>query len=157
MFRATGIIKFDPENKTKKHEKQSSWKSVVMIQLDCETDRYYSWFVQRRYNLKLNKPIRGSHVTIVSDIVEDKDLFERIKNEYDGKPMEFVYDPDARTNGEHWWLKVTCEEGKNFREKLRLPRDPYWGFHLTLGYANEKMIDHSFYIWDLIKKGLITH
>jgi len=162
MLEGSGILIFDPENKTKKHALQSSWKTVALIQTDCDIHAYYSWFIEKRYNLKLNQPLRGSHVTILSDMIgrdsineNPIEIYEKVKKEFEGKVMNFKYDPNVRTNGEHWWLKVTCEEAENFRERIGLKRDPYWGFHLTLGLPNNKTIEHSYYIWGLIKKGFI--
>ena len=153
MFQVKGKIVFDPRDRTKKHGQQSSWKKIAIVQLDCDLHKYYAWFLQKRYNLILNKPIRGSHVTIVSDIINSKKWTES-KKKYHGKILEFSYDPDTRTNGEYWWLRVQCEGAKNIRRTLGLSENPYWGLHLTIGYPNEKNIDHSFYIWGLLKKGL---
>jgi len=60
MFEIIGKIEFDPVNVTKKHDKQSSWKKVAMVrfQNNDDTYAYYSWFLKKRFNLVLNKPIR---------------------------------------------------------------------------------------------------
>ena len=62
-----GKIIFDPGDKTRKHTNQSSWKRIAMIQLYCDIHLYYAWFIYKRYSLLLNKPIRGTHITIISD------------------------------------------------------------------------------------------
>ena len=146
MLTVKGKVIFDPENKTRKHESQSKWKRVVLIQLDCETYAYYAWFVNRRYNLILNRPLRGTHVTIVNDVVDRSELYDAAKAKYNGKLMEFTFDPDARTNGEHWWLRVSSNEAEDLREEIGLTRKPYFNLHLTLGHANEKHIAHAEYI-----------
>lgn len=151
-----GIIRFDPKDKTKKHTRQSDWKSVAMIEVNCDLYKYYSWFLFKRYNLELNKPLRGTHVTFVSDRIKDKKLYERVKKKYDGRKIKFKYKNDPRTNGDHWWIRVECDEAKDIREEIGLSRKSYFGLHLTLGYPNEKMKDHSFYIWSLFKNDLLN-
>lgn len=83
--------------------------------------------------------------------------WEEVKKKWDGKEIEIVLDLDPRTNSEHWWLNIPHEERgelQSIRDELGLDR-PYFGMHMSLGYANEKNIHHSRYIHDLIKKGFI--
>ena len=67
----TGKIEFEPEDKTKKHQGQSSWKKIAMVLLDGDICEYYAWFIMRRYNLVLNKPIRGAHISFINDSMRD--------------------------------------------------------------------------------------
>ena len=53
MFELKGILEFDPVNVTKKHLSQSSWKRTAMVRFDCDLFAYYSWFLEKRFNLKL--------------------------------------------------------------------------------------------------------
>lgn len=154
-FKTSGIIEFEPEHKTKKHERQSSWKRIVLIRLNCDMHLYYRWFLERRFNLKLNKPLRGAHITFISDKGIDEKLYNECKRKYNRKRIAFSYDVSPKTNGEHWWLKVKCQQAEAIREEMGLNRIPYFSFHLTLGYANEKNIEHSNYIWRLYKKGFL--
>ena len=39
--------------------------------LDGDVAEYYSWFVSKRYNLILNKPLRGAHVSFINDSLRD--------------------------------------------------------------------------------------
>ena len=71
MFEIKGKIVFDPINVTKKHNDQSTWKKVAIVKFDCDIYAYYSWFLQKRFNLFLNKPLRGTHLTFINDIVDD--------------------------------------------------------------------------------------
>ena len=66
-----GIIHFDPVNFTKKQTDQSSWKRVAMVMFDGEMTEYYAWFIKKRYDLVLNKPLRGAHVTFINDSLND--------------------------------------------------------------------------------------
>ena len=164
-----GKIKFEPENKTKKHNSQSLWKRVAMIHIDGDVTEYYSWFIQKRYNLTLIKPLRGAHISFINDSIKDLSLngtktmeeidktWDEVKIKWDKQIVPIVLDLCPRTDGKHWWLRMSEDERKDLhgiRAELGLGK-PFWGLHMTLGYANEKNIDHSNYIHDLIKKGYI--
>lgn len=148
----TKII-FDPVDLTRKHKSQSSWKRVVTCQTDCDIHEYYAWFLNKRFNLKLNKPIRKAHITIVNDRIQDVELYDMAKKLFHKKELIFKFDPsEIRTNGEHWWLKIYCDDVANIRTVMGLSPKPYFNLHLTLGYANEKNIDHSKYILETIER-----
>lgn len=150
---------FDPIDKTKKHERQSSWKKIVLFQIGGDLSDYYAWFIKKRFNLTLNKPLRGAHMTVVNDKNNDiKKLSEwdKIKKEYNGMTVDIVLDLDrVRTDGKHWWICGESNESVALRRMLGLSDRPYFGYHITIGHANDKNISHSEYIHTLIKKDLI--
>jgi hypothetical protein len=37
-------------------------EKMAMILLDGDVTEYYAWFIQKRYNLILNKPLRGAYI-----------------------------------------------------------------------------------------------
>ena len=74
LIKVKGILEFSPEDVTRKHKNQSSWKRVAMIRTDCDMDRYYAWFLRKRFNLELNQNLRGTHVSFISDKLE-KSIF----------------------------------------------------------------------------------
>jgi hypothetical protein len=157
LIRIKGKIVFDPPNYTSKHNKQASWKRIAMVSFDGEMAEYYAWFIERRYNLVLNRPLRGAHITFVNDSIREikggNEAWEEVKKRWDGKEIDVILNTDARTNGEHWWLKADeTPEFWTIRGELGLER-PFWGLHMTIGYANERNIEHSNYIHGLIKKG----
>jgi hypothetical protein len=160
-----GIIKFDPKDRTTKHKSQSSWKKMALVVFDGDISEYYAWFIAKRYNLKLNPPLRGAHVSFINDSHRDLGLnggdiekaWITTKNKWDNKKIDITLDLDVRTDGTHWWLPLAgkCrEELHGIRAELGLSK-PFWGLHMSLGYANNKNMDHSNYIHRLIKKGLI--
>lgn len=152
MLTIEGKLLFDPVNVSKKHQKQSSWKKVALVMFNDDLDHYYAWFLQKRFNLVLNPPLRGSHVTIISDMV-DNETYEQAHPFFNGKTVRFEYNPaDIRTNGEHWWLRVASEDTRSIRTSMGLSADPYFSLHMTIGYANDKNIAHSKYILDCIKR-----
>jgi hypothetical protein len=151
-------ILFDPDNLTRKHDKQSSWKRVVICTTTCDIDDYYAWFLKKRFNLILNKNLRVPHITIVNDRITDHKLFEMGKKLFNGKELIFNYDPaDIKSNGEHWWIRTPNTDAENIRQVLGLPAklgspDKPIGMHLTLGHSNEKYIAHSKYILETIMR-----
>ena len=164
-----GTIGFEPENKTNKHTTQASWKKIAMVFFDGDVAEYYAWFIKKRYNLILNKPLRGAHISFINDSMRDltqngqktveevEALWESVKQKWDGKQIPIVLDLNPKTNDEHWWLNIPHEERgllQSIRDELDLDR-PYFGMHMSIGYVNEKNIEHSKYIHDLIKKGFI--
>ena len=166
----TGRIGFEPEDKTNKHLFQSSWKKIAMVFIEGDVCEYYAWFLQKRYNITLNKPIRGAHVSFINDSMRDLtqnnekseeeilQLWEDVKNKWDGKEIDIVLDLNPKTDDRIWWLNIPNEEREGLqaiRNELGLGR-PYFGMHMSIGYANEKNIEQSVYIHELIKQGFIT-
>jgi hypothetical protein len=143
MFEIKGKIVFDPINKTKKHHNQASWKKVAMVEFRDDIWSYYSWFLEKRFNLKLNKPLRGTHFTIINDIVDDE-VYLQAKELFDGKEVTIQYDPNlVRSNKKgHWWLKAYSDDAQNIRNVMGLG-DPYFGFHITIGLATHDELEKS--------------
>ena len=151
LFKVKGILDFTPQDVTKKHKNQSMWKCVAIIKTNCDISGYYAWFLKSRFNLILNNPLRGTHVTFISDRM-NRELFMEGSKVFNGKEVTFYYENIPRSNGSHWWLRVWSPECESIRESLGLTKDPYFGLHLTLGNANEKNINHSNYILDCCKR-----
>ncbi len=153
MLEIKSIIEFDPIDLTAKHKKQSDWKRTAICLIDDDIDKYYSWFLKKRFNLELNRPIRKAHITIINDRVEDKEKYNQAKEIFNNKEIIFTFKPDEiRSNGEHFWLKVYNTDIEAIREFAGLTRKPHFNLHLTLGYANEKNIHHAQYILRQIMK-----
>ena len=165
----TGKIEFEPEDKTKKHINQASWKKIAMVMIDGEICEYYSWFIRRRYNLSLNKPLRGAHISFINDSMKDltqngkKSVEEALnawgvaKKKWHGKTIQIVINLDPRTDGRTWWFNIPQDEREilhSIRAELGLDK-PFFGLHLSIGYANERNIEHCEYIHDCIKRGYI--
>lgn len=165
-----GKIEFEPEDKTKKHEEQSTWKKTALVLLDGDVTDYYSWFLNKRYNIKLNRPLRRSHVSFINDSIWDLQqngkrsknevnyLWNKTKNKWNGVEIPIMLDLRPRTNDVHWWLNIPNEYRDrlhSIRAELGLGR-PFFGLHMSIGHVNEKNIEHSKYIHSLIKSGLIN-
>jgi len=161
-----GKIQFDPINLTKKHINQSDWKRVAMIMFDGDICEYYAWFIFKRYNLKLNKPLRGAHISFINDSLNDikkglgiisddeaNKIWNSIRNKYDGKNIDVTLNLNMDGDGKHIWLIVDHdyrEEIHNIRKELGLHR-PYFGLHMSIGYSNERNMIHSKYVNKIMK------
>jgi len=152
MLELIGKIEFDPINVTKKHNKQASWKKTAMVKFDCDIWEYYSWFLKKRFNLYLNKPLRGTHLTIINDKFdpETEYLYDQGRQLFHGKEIRIQYDPTLiRANDKgHWWINAQSDDAKNIRSVMGLTPDPYFGFHITIGLATHLQLEHSKYILD---------
>jgi hypothetical protein len=151
MFEIIGKIEFDPINVTRKHDTQSTWKKVAIVKFDINDDTYayYSCFLKKRFNLNLNKPLRGTHLTIINDIVDDE-FYKMGRELFHGKDIKIQYDPSIiRSNKKgHWWLKSYCNDAHNIRSVMGLDPNPYFGLHITIGLATHLQLEHSRYITD---------
>ena len=150
MLELIGKIEFDPVNVTKKHNKQASWKKTAMVKFDCDIWEYYSWLLKKRFNLYLNKPLRGTHLTIINDKFdpETEYLYDQGRQLFHGKEIRIQYDPTLiRANDKgHWWINAQSDDAKNIRSVMGLTPDPYFGFHITIGLATHLQLEHSKYI-----------
>ena len=168
-----GRIEFDPKDYTAKHSKQSSWKRIAMIMFDGDICEYYSWFIKKRFNLPLTKPLRGPHISFINDRESDTNgKWNEVKKKWDGKEIEVTLSVDVRTDGKHWWFIIPEEHRTqihDIRAELGMGR-PFYGLHMSLGYvqdsddtdpeitgkkAKRMNVEHSKYIHELIKKGYI--
>ena len=161
-----GKIVFDVSEETTKHKNQSSWKKIAMVFIQGELCPYYAWFIERRFNLVLNKPLRGAHVSFINDSIREiskngeltnaevNKLWKDVKKKWDGKKITISLDVNPATDGKHWWLSVPHEDRsllQSIRAELNLGR-PFWGLHMTIGHANEINEEHSKYIYELMTK-----
>jgi hypothetical protein len=130
-----------------------------MVVFNGDLSNYYAWFIKKRFNLVLNPPLRGAHISFINDREGDMNgKWEEVKKRWHKKKIKVVLDirPHSSTKS-HWWLIIPHDkrdELHSIRAELGLGR-PYYGLHMTIGHANEKNIDHSKYIINLIDKGYI--
>jgi len=155
ILNITGRIVFDPDNVTRKHNRQADWKRVAMVMFEGDMAYYYAWFIERRYGIKLNHPIRGAHITFVNDSIREikggNKVWEEVRSKWDGKEIEVSLNLDARTNVEYWWLRASSNSFDEIRTELGLG-EPYFSYHMTIGFPNERNIEQSEYIHNLILK-----
>jgi len=156
-----GTIYFDPKDLTNKHKTQTSWKRMAMVIIKGDVCEYYAWFIKKRFNLDLSKPLRGAHISFINDSIDDmtthcntkaekRALWEKVKKKYHRKKIKVVLDLRPYIETPHWWLIVPHSE----RGELQAIRDelgfinrktglsrPYFGMHMTIGSAVNKKSD----------------
>lgn len=131
-----------------------------MVDIEDDSASLYAWFLKRRYNIEVNPPQRGAHVTFINDSLRDlsqkgklsqteiNENWERVKKKWDGKTIKIVHLLDPRTDDNHWWLNIPHEERDELhaiRAELGLGR-PFWGLHMTIGIIHPHFLEHSAYI-----------
>jgi hypothetical protein len=157
LIEVTGKIKFEPEHVTKKHIKQYDWKRTAIVYTECDLYLYYAWFIRKRFNLELIRPLRGTHMTFINEVV-DYEKFEEAKKIFDDKPLKFYHGIEPRISDKHIWLRAYSQEAEEIRIMLGLERQPFFDFHLTLGLINPKQIDQSRHILECCKLyGIISN
>lgn len=167
ILKYNGTIVFDVDNVTKKQLSQSSWKRLAFVMLpESDILEYYRWFVLKRYNLKLNKPLRQAHISFLNDSINDimlglncteevaQQKYELFKNKWDGQNIDIYLDVDVRANNKFWWLNIPeiyRKELHDIRKDIGLSR-PYFGLHMTIGTVKESDKDFNQYIINNILK-----
>lgn len=166
LIEIEGTIVFDIENVSKKHIAQSEWKKNSMVIFNDDICDYYAWFLNKKFNLKLNKPLRGAHLSFINDRYKDAannilipdSLWEQCKLRHDGKKIKVVLDISKyHSNSIHYYFIVPEEYRKelhDIRYELGLGK-PYFGLHMSIGRVFEKDIEYSEYLNILDQKGFI--
>jgi hypothetical protein len=171
-----GQIKFDPEDKTNKHKSQGNWKKIAMVNFYGDVSEYYCWFIKKRFNLILGRPIRKfAHITFINDSHRDMgdnvNKWSEVKNKWNGEFIDITFNLNPDTNGHHWWL-APINESKELLQEIRGElglNTPYYDFHMTIGNAGisydenemgmEKIardnLAHSKYLASLKRNGFI--
>lgn len=147
MIKLDAILKYDPLPISGDAAKMfKPWWLVGFA--EGEVSEYYTWFLKNRTGIALMRPAWGSHISIVrGEMPVNIDAWKK----YDGQVISLEYDPDIRSNGKHWWLKVECEQMLDIREELGLVRKHPLSLHLTLGMPTPLSQDNSNYYHEFFR------
>jgi hypothetical protein len=105
----------------------------LILECDEELARYYRQLVHLYYrSIVLQKPMHGSHITIIAGKYENAP-YRQYWKKYDGQQVKFEYDPHINTDNEYFWLTVNCKEFENVRVELGLNPIIPIPWHLTIG------------------------
>ena len=125
--KSQGIIRYDPQRRGR--SKEPWW-----IILECDKDlAAYQRCLASKLGIDLYAPNWGSHVSINRGV---EPVHKKMWGKHEGEIIEFQYDPNCDTNGNHWWLHVYCDFFATLRDELGLPKEAHtkWQrFHLTIG------------------------
>lgn len=139
MIELTVKIKYDPKVLNATDAMFKKWWMIATV--DGDFTEYYAWHVNKRTGLLFQKPAWGAHISVIRGE-------EPLNNKWmlhDGKEIVVQYDPDLRTNGEHWWANVKSEQLLDIREELGLTRIGEFGLHMTIGRPTHKCLETSHY------------
>lgn len=145
LIETSGTIIFDPIPEKGNIKKLFKPYWVIVVTND-DVDGYYRWFLNKRFNLILQAPAWGPHLTIVAGNQVDDGLWDIVKKEYNNTTINFTHENLPKSNGTYWWLKSYCPEIENIRKKLKLPVGLRFPLHLTLGVPIPRHQEHSTYI-----------
>lgn len=124
MLFSKGILKYFP---LEGEEKNRGW---LIVQCERDISLYYCWFIQKRFGIRLQHPMHGSHISLVrGEVIPCLPRW----NAYQSHILKFHYSNDVETNGKHWWLNVYSPCFMSIRQELGLGVQPEYGFHLTIG------------------------
>ena len=135
MFTSTGIIQYDPPRG--KMKRKTEWWAVANV--DKEITRYFRWWVQNRYHIKLAQPSWDAHISIIRGERPPENKIDLWKK-YDGQKIEFTYSLEVRQSGDttgwdrpnhYWFVNVQCPLLKQIRQEFGFKSD--WSQHLTIG------------------------
>lgn len=117
-----------PPIASKKHYAK---RSLVAALPRDDLDLLYQWFIERQYGqaLRLNRPMFGTHVTIVTPEETVPDM--RAWGKYEGREVDIEYDVVLRHHGPFWSLPVYSDWFQEVRRELGMP--PSADFHITVG------------------------
>ncbi|HRW21788.1 MAG TPA: hypothetical protein P5509_07445, partial [Bacteroidales bacterium] len=90
MLKHKGILKFDPRALSNADALFKSWWCVILSNDDI--GNYYSWFVERRYGLKLQRPAFGPHISLIRGEETTQENWDYFKNKYNNTNIEYYID-----------------------------------------------------------------
>lgn len=106
-------------------------RSLVATLPHDDLDLLYQWFVVRQYGqgLRLNRPIFGTHVSVVRPEEDVPNM--ALWGKYEGTQVDIEYDVELRNHFGFWSLPVYSDYFQKIRVELGLQPEP--DFHITIG------------------------
>jgi hypothetical protein len=106
-------------------------RSLVATLPRDDLDLLYQWFIERQFGqaLRLNRPIFGTHATIVRHTEDVPNM--ALWGKYEGMEIDIEYDVVVRNHFGFWSLPVYNDRFQEIRHELGLP--PERDFHITIG------------------------
>ena len=129
-MKSVGKLVYNPRTHLASSEK---W---LVLMCDDEISKYYRSLFTREFPWrgKLTRPVWGTHVSVIrGERIPDMKMWGIDAN----KIIEFEYEGGVIDNGEYYWMKAKCPFLSELREKYGLPKEPRFGFHLTIGRTTE--------------------
>lgn len=134
MFQGTGKLIYDPHKNPKKRIiKESDW--WLILKTDEGIIDYYKYWIQKHYNVKFDKTIWGSHISVVRGVPPNDPSLWGYKQ---GKKITFTYTNRIYLANEIFFcVDAYSNQLEDIREHLGYTRQPLGGFHITIGRVNK--------------------
>jgi hypothetical protein len=129
----SGKFFFSPKREGLKKTHRSFDRGII-LKVDNGITDYYSWWLWRKYGIRVSKPAWGTHVTVVSDRDRVRDIaaFEQLKKELDSTYVKLHYNVNIEKHWHFWVLPVIPNHAiSKIRNELGLRND--YPFHITIG------------------------
>jgi hypothetical protein len=125
MFSSYGKLIYDPKTK--------NYYDKWWLLLECcpEIISYYKHMIEKELNIKLNKPVWGSHISIIRGEEPKGDLKQCWGFNQDMIIPFNVTKLDC--NEDYWWLEIESDRIFDVRKNYGLSERPHFGLHLTIG------------------------
>lgn len=133
VFEITGTLKYNPKrDKLKKTRTHDDF--FLILDLPKDVGVYYRYWVKKRFDLFLNPPAYGEHITILDGrvpVTQDKQIYW---NKYKDKKIKIHYSNHLYQKWKFWCLPAQSEQLNDIREELGFTRLDF--FHITFGRMN---------------------
>lgn len=132
MFTSKGIIRYNDDEGFR-----------LTLEVNQELSNYYRALIPKCFNVI--RPRWPAHVTVVRPELEHPPRI-RYWGDYEGKKVEFLYDPYIQNDKGFCWLNIWCKQLEVIREELglvnvskypMLPSGFCKTFHCTIGNYTE--------------------
>lgn len=125
MFKSYGKLLYDPR---KKNYYDDWW---LLLECCPEIISYYKNMIEKELKIKLNKPMWGSHISIIRGEEPRGDLKQIWGYNQDMIIPFKCIKLDCDEN--YWWLDIESERIFEVRSSYGLSERPRFGLHLTIG------------------------
>lgn len=132
MLKRTGIIRYDPIRKDFKKTHKTHTMTVEFPRDDF--DLYYQWYLRKLYGIRIQRPMYGTHMTIVSGNERIAPQYRHNWKKYEGMKVDVYHGLDVIQDHVFWYLNVYHTESFSaMRAELGLSKCYKSVFHVTIG------------------------
>lgn len=118
-YPAKGVIKYNLDGS-------------VFVHADNSIVEYYQAVVKMHLHLKLNTPLSGAHITVISSKWENSVKHSTYWKKRESEEIIFYYTSTIFRSQSYFWLTVHSHDLINLRTELGLG-ERYHPLHLTIG------------------------
>lgn len=132
-FSVEGILRYNP-NREKLKKTRSHDEFFLILEVPKNLGLYYRYWVKKRYDLFLNPPAYGEHVTILDGRREVSSNYIHYWKKYNNKKVKIQYTNDVYQKWKFWCLPVISQELTDIQFELGFTENK--PLHITFGRMN---------------------